>query len=284
MSYNSSYYATPAIPTLQKPDGVGPQWLFDLTMDYRTPFVFACCYAVTVSLLNSMPRRSHDGPALKALAIVHNAALCVYSAWTFVNMASYQFGSFYKGYVQGGKAGLAEAFCDRQGNLFPDALAYFGYFFYLSKYYEVIDTGIILLKGKKSSLLQTYHHSGAILTMFAGMKFLATPIWIFAVFNSFIHTIMYFYFLCSCLHIKTPAILKRSLTMMQITQFLVGGSLAASYMFVPNCLWNEGQRMAVTANLIYLAPLTVLFVQFFQKSYRNMSKKQVNVGSSKKTS
>jgi hypothetical protein len=38
----------------------------------------------------------------------------------------------------------------------------YGYLFYLSKYYEVIDTAILLFKGKKAKTLQVYHHAGAV--------------------------------------------------------------------------------------------------------------------------
>lgn len=57
-----------------------------------------------------------------------------------------------------------------------------------------MDTIIILLKGRRSSLLQTYHHAGAIITMYMGYNYRAHPIWIFTTFNSFVHTIMYAYY------------------------------------------------------------------------------------------
>lgn len=63
--------------------------------------------------------------------------------------------------------------------------------FYLD---EIVDTIIILLKGRRSSLLQTYHHAGAIITMYLGYNYRAHPIWIFTTFNSFVHTIMYAYY------------------------------------------------------------------------------------------
>lgn len=72
-------------------------------------------------------------------------------------------------------------FCDKSHSYWNTALGLYGYYFYLSKYYEIFDTIIILLKGRRSSLLQTYHHSGAILTMWAGINYSAYPIWIFVV-------------------------------------------------------------------------------------------------------
>jgi GNS1/SUR4 family len=43
---------------------------------------------------------------------------------------------------------------------------------------------------------------------------------------------MYTYYTCSTIGIRLPSAFKRALTTLQITQFVVGGSLAASYLFV----------------------------------------------------
>jgi hypothetical protein len=76
------------------------------------------------------------------------------------------------------------------GRIWNEGLAFYGWLFYLSKFYEVFDTLIILAKGKLSSTLQTYHHAGAMMCMWAGMRYMSVPIWIFVFFNSFIHAIM----------------------------------------------------------------------------------------------
>ena len=76
------------------------------------------------------------------------------------------------------------------GRIWNDGLAFYGWLFYLSKFYEVVDTFIILAKGRKSSLLQTYHHAGAMLSMWAGIRYMSPPIWMFVLVNSGIHAIM----------------------------------------------------------------------------------------------
>jgi len=164
----------------------------------------------------------------------------------------------------------------RQG-LWNAGLGYYGWIFYLSKFYEVVDTMIIIAKGRKSSTLQTYHHAGAMLSMWAGIRWMSPPIWIFCWYNSGIHTLMYTYYTVSALSIRVPNYLKRSLTSLQITQFLVGGSGAAIHLFIKyratgqgeyvRCLSHMGQELAVVINCIYLTPLTYLFVRFFIKSY-----------------
>jgi GNS1/SUR4 family protein len=76
------------------------------------------------------------------------------------------------------------------GRIWNEGLAFYGWIFYLSKFYEVLDTFIILAKGKLSSTLQTYHHAGAMMCMWAGMRYMSPPIWMFVFVNSGIHALM----------------------------------------------------------------------------------------------
>lgn len=76
------------------------------------------------------------------------------------------------------------------GRMWNEGLAFWGWWFYLSKFYEVLDTAIILAKGKRSTTLQKYHHAGAMLSMWAGMRFMSPPIWMFVLVNSGIHAMM----------------------------------------------------------------------------------------------
>ncbi|KAF2194863.1 hypothetical protein K469DRAFT_686800 [Zopfia rhizophila CBS 207.26] len=118
------------------------------------------------------------------------------------------------------------------GRIWNEGLAFWGWIFYLSKFYEVFDTFIILAKGKRSSTLQTYHHAGAMLCMWAGIRYMSPPIWMFVLVNSGIHTMMYTYYTISALGFRVPQAIKRTLTSLQILQFVVGASFAAVHLFV----------------------------------------------------
>jgi hypothetical protein len=165
--------------------------------------------------------------AFRWFVVFHNIFLAVYSAWTFVGMLRGLSGAIVSPMGPNGLAGTVDSFCrfngapgignsaifdethqrwetvvpgsldasgapDRElkGRLWNDALAFYGWLFYISKFYEVLDTLIILAKGKLSSTLQTYHHAGAMMCMWAGMRYMSVPIWIFPTFNSFIHALM----------------------------------------------------------------------------------------------
>lgn len=164
----------------------------------------------------------------KVFVILHNVFLAIYSAWTFAGMVR-AFRNSMPGFNNpDGLVGWADSLCKiggprgygnaalynitteqwtipnpqfslveggipdplDDGRLWNQGLAFLGWIFYLSKFYEVFDTAIILAKGKKSSTLQTYHHTGAMMCMWAGIRYVAAPIWIFSLVNSFIHAMM----------------------------------------------------------------------------------------------
>ncbi|KAF2265161.1 hypothetical protein CC78DRAFT_207398 [Lojkania enalia] len=118
------------------------------------------------------------------------------------------------------------------GRIWNEGLAFWGWIFYLSKFYEVLDTAIIIAKGKRSTTLQTYHHAGAMLCMWAGIRYMSPPIWMFALVNSGIHAMMYTYYTISALGFRVPQAIKRTLTSLQILQFVVGATFAGIHLFV----------------------------------------------------
>ncbi|KAK1751866.1 fatty acid elongase [Echria macrotheca] len=285
--------------------------------------------------------------------IAHNVFLAVYSAWTFVGMFGALRRTMVNPLGPTGLSGFVDSVCKlngpaglgnaaifdeatnswqsygsesaldssgmpsqfAMGRLWNEGLAFYGWIFYLSKFYEVLDTFIILAKGKFSSTLQTYHHAGAMMCMWAGIRYMSAPIWMFVFVNSGIHAMMYTYYTVTAFNIRVPIFIKRSLTTMQITQFLVGASYAMAHSFVSysvpaphntatreavasasaaaasnssasavldsikgdisyktvSCIDTNSATFAVWLNVLYLTPLTYLFVSFFIESYLRRS-------------
>ncbi|KAJ9154956.1 Elongation of fatty acids protein [Pleurostoma richardsiae] len=202
--------------------------------------------------------------------VLHNVFLAVYSAWTFWGMLGALRRSMVSPFGPAGLAGFVDSACMLNGKrglgnaaiydeathqwqtfspevslasdgnpsrtdigrIWNEGLAFYGWIFYLSKFYEVLDTFIILAKGKLSSTLQTYHHAGAMMCMWAGMRYMSAPIWMFAFVNAGIHAMMYTYYTLTAFNIRVPMVVKRTLTTLQITQFLVGASYAMAHSFV----------------------------------------------------
>lgn len=161
--------------------------------------------------------------------VAHNILLAVYSGWTFFGMLNALKRTVQNPAGPFGLVGTVDSLCKLHGNpglgnaiiyntnasewssesparifltdmgtpdstevgrLWNEGLAFYGWFFYLSKFYEVLDTVIILAKGKKSSTLQTYHHAGAMMCMWAGIRFMSPPIYTFVLLNSAVHALM----------------------------------------------------------------------------------------------
>jgi hypothetical protein len=92
----------------------------------------------------------------------------------------------------------------------------------------------------------------------------SSPVLVVVCFNSFIHTLMYTYYVLAALNIKS--FLKPYLTSMQIIQFLVGLSITLQTHFIPGCL-NEAQGVVLWCMESYTIILIVLFAAFFSESY-----------------
>ncbi|KAJ2662285.1 hypothetical protein IW148_003013 [Coemansia sp. RSA 1199] len=201
---------------------------------------------------------------MNAIVFVHNAVLAVYSAWAFWGV----FPAFVSSIAQKGvHAGL----CDIDGLVWNSVLFKHNYLFYLSKYYELFDTAIILLKGRPASILQIYHHAGIVVIMYLSNYF-SPAVAIFMVWeNAGVHTIMYSYYALTVAGINPPG--KQYLTTLQIAQFLFGQASVLLYFVLPNCQ-TPAQRTWMWALTSYLLPLIALFAQFFAKTYRKKPSKQ----------
>lgn len=92
----------------------------------------------------------------------------------------------------------------------------------------------------------------------------ASPVLVVVVFNSFIHTLMYTYYVMAAFNIKS--ILKPYLTSMQVIQFLIGLSITLQTHFIPGCL-NEAQGFIIWCMEIYTIVLIFLFGAFYIETY-----------------
>lgn len=199
-------------------------------------------------------------PFFNGLVALHNFALAAFSIYTFLGATPIWVNNVL---LNSRHDNFKDAWCDREEYTWNDGIYWYSWLFYLSKFYELIDTGILILKRKNPSFLQVYHHTGALFCCFLGMYTRATGGWIFLIFNSFIHSIMYTYFFITSFHVKFPMWVKSTLTQMQIAQFLVGGAIGMPYFFISNCRKHtRGELFTFFVGLAYLVPLTRLFINF----------------------
>ncbi|KAL3899755.1 MAG: hypothetical protein SGCHY_001822 [Lobulomycetales sp.] len=135
------------------------------TMNLMHPGVVAggCAFYCLVLVLGwprpDAPRPNPSSAVFKSLVLLHNILLAVFSAYIFARTAP-QFLWFVRGYPSFDEF-LAGAYRGASWEEF----SFYAWLFYLSKYYEFIDTFIVLAKGGKPIALQIFHHLGAVTSM-----------------------------------------------------------------------------------------------------------------------
>jgi len=204
-----------------------------------------------------------EGPFFKAFVMFHNLFLSLLSLWMMVKTLYHALTS---DYTLIGDAYIPERDAD---------FAWVVYIFYLSKYYEFIDTYIMLIKGnlKQVSFLHVYHHLSTAF-IFALVTKIAPggDAWFSISFNSGVHVIMYMYYFLAAI-IKTPEERKKYLwwgkylTQLQLTQFFCNIIQAGlSYFYSP--YWAAGKYLQI----VDVSVLIVLFMNFYIQKYQKPAK------------
>lgn len=309
----------PATKTIMQPFNI-PSSLYLSVLEPQVPLTVAAIYlaaAVTLNRANAKqgkPWTIATSKVFPVTVVLHNIFLALYSAWTCIGLYLTIRDSGVSPFLEAGWSATVDSLCRMhgpsgvgksqffspasngwhslettaslvqpdaaQGRLWNQGLGYYGWLFYLSKFYEVTDTLIILAKGRRTSVLQTYHHAGAMLCVWVGIRYMSAPIWLFVFINSFIHALMYTYYALGAVGVRVPRALKRALTTMQIVQLFTGTFYSFAHLFIQYrvrvstttdvwqpCLTTAGEAFAIVVNLAYLLPLIYLFVRFFIKSY-----------------
>eukprot|EP01097_Dermamoeba_algensis_P007591 TRINITY_DN4831_c0_g1_i1.p1 TRINITY_DN4831_c0_g1~~TRINITY_DN4831_c0_g1_i1.p1 ORF type:complete len:197 (-),score=25.08 TRINITY_DN4831_c0_g1_i1:71-661(-) len=175
-----------------------------------------------------------------------------------------------------------DSFCVTKDGRMDDRLRLWYYIYYLSKYYEFIDSILKALSGKPLGFLHVYHHFTIVWITFlwarSNITFCAQGV----LFNTFVHVIMYYYFFLTSLGVR-GIWWKKYITLLQIVQFVC--SLLLAGMFVYYHLnsggtlgWESesgcsGWRVFLVSTL-FNASLLFLFVDFFKKSYSTAERRK----------
>jgi len=212
------------------------------------------------------PITTNNGHALNAFVVFHNAILCIFSVLCFLKTFPVLFGLVSDKGLYDGLCGVKDAY---ESTVYGD----WSYLFYLSKYYEIVDTYIVMAKGRRPINLQIYHHIGAMIGCAWFHHDRAVGSFIFIVPNSFIHSIMYLYYAVSTLKIRVP--FKFVITYMQMVQFLFGHTciVYVLYMLYPSCI-SVSERACLMYHFVYITWLFWMFARFFKKTYTKNLKKE----------
>ena len=209
------------------------------------PLVAIACYL-------AYPKQVRiDSSVLHILSTVHNGLLVAFSGWTFVSLSQilYEDGIVFQSHFYFNNP--------RFDNII--------FWFYISKYYELIDTFILYLSGKSPIFLQKYHHIGAIVCWHLHYVYKVDCVWIPSIANSFVHIIMYSYYLGCLLRVKQVRFIKPYITTLQLTQLVVPNFFCLYYYQPP--IETVFKYNLIKMFVGYVSGLVVLFSQFFYRNY-----------------
>jgi hypothetical protein len=252
------------------------------------PLAGCIFYALVLTIFwpRSQPKtKSSPSPLLKPFVLIHNLFLAIFSGYIFAMTAP----QFYAQYI---KYESFDIFLNESYQAEDwTAFAVFGWLFYLSKFYEFIDTFIVLVKGIFSGLLtlggkpitlQIFHHLGAVTSMYVLVQ-AKVPGSMFILPNNFSldfrnlqladpHVYVYL------LYAFNPRVglffnstryrprWKMVMTLMQITQF-IGGLGIAHYILYNADSYSTKQAFALSVTLTYVAIVLSMFCSFFWDTY-----------------
>lgn len=111
-------------------------------------------------------------------------------------------------------------FCEETSVRAEGPLFFWSYVYYLSKYYEMLDTALVLLQKSRVPHfgLQVYHHAAVVPMAWLWCQQRQSLQWGGLLFNTFVHVVMYQYYAWRVLGLPTPW--KRWITKLQIVQFV----------------------------------------------------------------
>eukprot|EP00762_Andalucia_godoyi_P005348 ANDGO_06780.mRNA.1 Elongation of fatty acids protein 1 len=165
---------------------------------------------------------------------------------------------------------LLTVFCDPQSKLTTGPLMYWSYLFYVSKYYEFIDTFLMCLRKNELGFLHVFHHATVPLLFWVYMTDRQTAHWPLVLLNAgMAHVPMYYYYYLTSRYqgIKVPW--KHWITRLQIVQFVLDLTVSWSFVVYEHIIGIDcagGATGFVLGQCIGVAFL-YLFIDFYMRSY-----------------
>jgi len=199
---------------------------------------------------------------LKGIIGLHNAVLMVLSIFMFVGTIN----AVIRRYLE---VGLYDIFCMPNHHHIKGDGAFWEWVFYVSKFYELLDS-VLLALGKKRNLnfLHVYHHFIVVPLFWSYNTTYSFGHWMLILTNTWVHIFMYYYFAVSSAF-GWSVWWKKYITIMQLVQFFFDLSLTwplypMEYIYGTGCsteLWtlHFGQFIGFT--------FVILFYRLYKETY-----------------
>eukprot|EP01084_Bolivina_argentea_P240691 404261_1 len=231
------------------------------------PFLTILLYCIVIPSLQRFMKDRKPVQGLKWPLVIHNTFLssiscflCIFLLATTLSLRTSHSYTYH------------QVFCALNHNDQRGTLTLIFYVNYLLKYYELIDTIFLVLKKRDVSFLHGYHHP-ATLALTWGQLVDSTGVQGPIIFlNLWVHTVMYFYYfiMAAKLRFLQPKKWKQLVTIMQITQFIIGLSVVY-YAVASNRLFGicSGTVRSAIVGCFILTSYLYLFVDYFAEVYKN---------------
>lgn len=143
------------------------------------------------------------------------------------------------------------------------------YFYYLLKILDLLDTVFFVLRKKQNQVtfLHVYHHAGMLALVWHGIKYFAGGHSVFfGAINSFVHMVMYSYYLVTSLkpEYKNNIWWKKHITQLQIIQFLLIICHFLVLCVQPKCQYPVFPALVIIPQNVFML---LLFTDFYRKTY-----------------
>uniref|UniRef100_A0A7S3DFA5 Elongation of fatty acids protein n=1 Tax=Palpitomonas bilix TaxID=652834 RepID=A0A7S3DFA5_9EUKA len=239
-----------------------------LLADWRIPIGAAAVYLVTVFTLQKIMARVEKPFTLVGATVVHNIILCLWSLamWVGILVELASLGMKMKW------GNLEEVlFCDADHAVVNKGRLYFWvYVFYISKFYELLDTVLLVLKKKELIFLHVYHHAITMILVWVCLESKMPVQWSCELLNSGIHILMYYYYAASAAKIQVWW--KKYITTFQIIQFILTifvqvYSMYYAYFISPRPC-PSFDTYANEFGMFVIISFLLLFIDFYRKTYK----------------
>jgi fatty acid elongase 3 len=209
---------------------------------------------------------------LKYMALLHNFNMMAISLVAFAGLA-YEAGSLISSH------GWYVMICDPEHKYITGKAAFWMYIYYVSKYVELFDTVLLVLRRSQLRFIHTYHHVTTMTITYLGLYTRGTGQWVIILLNVFVHVVMYYYYIQVTLgnHVSW----KMRLTDLQLAQFILDCAFFTYYIYAE--LYYERPRGgkcsgslpgAILSDLI-VASFFILFFRLRQANLRAAEKRRM---------
>jgi hypothetical protein len=216
---------------------------------------------------------------LRVLVAAHDVALSAWSAVLFTALSLTVA-------VEASRLGIFNVYCDprphRLSASSPHPLVAIYYLNYLTKWYELLDTVLLALRGRPTPAMHVFHHAATLVLCYTQLADDTAVQWVPILLNLGVHVVMYAYYAAVTMAVNIRW--KRRLTVAQIAQFAIDvPSCAACLALRINAergwgwlrganTWCRGTHRAGICGISLLAVYLCLFVDLHRRTAERKSK------------